>query len=290
MPEQPAVEVSSWTPESVEKQAAEMEQQQAQQEAKPAEPAQAEVEQAEPEKKERDKTDNLVSAVTELRAQRREAHARATALEQTNAQLTRQMQEMMAFLQKQQQPQQAAPAADDVVGQLQHGVAQTRETVAFLAQQQQQEAARRQQEAQWNQYVSTVKAQEAEFTKTQPDAVEAIGFLKTARVNEYKAAGLTHQQAVERMQMDERQLIDWALQSGENPAKAAFDMAVARGYVSPKKKLEMQREGQGASMPAGGAGKGGGTPSLESLLKMDSKDFAKATEGDNWEKLLRKFS
>jgi len=119
--------------------------------------------------------------------------------------------------------------------------------------------------------------------------MQAINFAKQARVKEYMAVGLSQNEALQRLAVDEHQLVQTAIQNGENPAQVAFNWAKARGYVSPKQKLEMQQEGQKASLPTGGGGKGGGDPSLEALLKMSPKDFAKATAGDNWEKLLRKY-
>lgn len=293
MPEQTVgQEAAEWSKESVEKQAAEIEQ--------------AQVEKPEVEKPEvvvdghsdessdeiggvKDKVEKVVpiGAVTELRAQKREAVQRALAAEQRAEQIQRQMLEFMA---RQQQP--AAPQIDsnDPLAVIQHQVTQTAEQQKAMLEQQQRQQYEQQQQQNYQNFVNAVKAQEAEFVKVQPDANEAIGFLKQSRVNEYKAGGLSHQEAVQRMLKDEHDLVVWAMQSGENPAKAAFDMAAARGYVSPKQKIAMQRDGQGASLPTGTGGKGGGEPSLEALLKMSGSDFAKATAGDKWEKLLKKHS
>lgn len=287
MPEQVAGQsTSEWTQESVEKQATEIEK------VAPAQAAETEqlTESAEPEakeKKDRDHYDNLVSAATEARAQKREAIARAAAMEQQNAQLVRQMQELIGAVNQRGQTAQV-PAPDDVLGQMQYGIHQTQAQVQQLTQAQQQQYMRQQQEMQAQQFVSAVRNAEAEFVKKQPDASEAINFLKSSRVEEYKAAGLTHQMAVQQMINDEQQLVVWAMQNGENPAEAAFQMAVKRGYVASKQKLAMQQEGQRASMPSGSGGKGGGQPTLEALLKMDAAAFTEATAGDNWARLMKK--
>lgn len=278
MPEQEAVQSTpEWSQESVEKQAAE-------QKLDPVDP----VEPVEGEQVEKVKEERVVplAAVQEERAKRREATSRAQALEAQVQQLQRSHLEMLQRMQQGQQAQ--PPAADDVLGQLQYATQQTQAQVQQLTAAQQQQLQRQYQEQQTNMFVQAVRSHEQEFTKTQPDAAEGINFLKRSRVEEYKAAGLSHQQAVDRMNYDEQQLVVWAMQNGENPAEAAFQMAVKRGYVSPKAKLAMQQEGQRASMPTGGGGSGGGDPTLQALLKMSPGDFAKATAGDNWAKLMKK--
>lgn len=279
MPEQTVAPSESWTPESVEQQAVELEK-------KEAEQVEPEKEEAEVETK--DKVEKVVpiGAVTELRAQKREAVQRAQAAEAQNQQLQRQMLEFMA----RQQPAQQQVDPNDPLAVLQDTTQRTAAELRYMREEQARQQQGNQQQAAYQQFVAHVQAQEAEFIKVQPDASEGIAFLKQNRVNEYKAAGLTHNEAMQRMLKDEHDLVVWASQAGENPAKAAFDMAVQRGYVSPKQKLEMQRNGQGASLPTGQGGKGGGEPSLEALLKMSGPDFAKATAGDKWEKLLKKHS
>ncbi len=226
-----------------------------------------------------------LAALHEERAKRREALARENAMREEIVQLRRQQLEIM---QQRQQPAVAPDVQTDPLGALVHNQNLTQQQLKALVEQQQRQQQESTQRQQWDGFVNAVKEHEAAFVKEQPDAIEAIGFLKQSRVNEYKAGGLSHQEAVQRMARDELDLVNWAMQSGENPAKAAFDMAVSRGYVSPKAKLEMQAKGQKASMPDAGGKGGGNIPSLETLLKMDSKEFAKATEGENWAKLMKK--
>jgi hypothetical protein len=74
--------------------------------------------------------------------------------------------------------------------------------------------------------------------------------------------GMTQEAARRQLHQDEVNLSAEAFKNGDNPAKVAYDMAIARGYVPPKQRLDMQKEGQGASMPSGSGGKSGGLPSL----------------------------
>lgn len=272
-------ENQEWSQESVEQQATEIEKQE--------KPAEEKSEQEEP-TKEKVETVVPLPALQEERAKRREATQRAQDFERQLAEQARFNQQLLARIAQGQQPQAPDPNADPF-GAVIHTTQQTQAELRQIRQEQAQRDAWQNQQQQYQNFVGAVKAHEATFAQQQPDYPEAIKFAKEARISEYKAMGLSADQARQRLSNDEHELVQWAFQSGENPAKAAFDWAVARGYVPAQKKLEMQREGQGASTPTGSGGRSGGAPSLESLLKMDSKDFAKATAGDNWEKLLKKY-
>lgn len=228
-----------------------------------------------------------LAALHEERAKRREATQREAALNQQLEQMRRQQIEWMARQQQATAPQ-APDKATDPVGNITHTLEQTQAQLAEIQRGNLAQQQAFQQRQQFEGFVAEVRTRAEAFTKEQPDANDGINFLKKARVEEYKAMGMTGQEATQRMLHDELQLSQWAMGNGENPAQVAYNMALARGYVAPDKKLDMQSRGQGASMPAGSGGKGGSTPSLEALLKMDSKDFAKATSGENWEKLMKK--
>jgi hypothetical protein len=280
MPEQPAGEVaaSNWLEEAAQAAPEKPE------EAKPAEDAPESTEES-PQAKEKVEKVVPLAALHEERAKRREAAQREAGLRQELEAIRRQQLEI---LQRQQQPAPPPDAATDPLGALVHNQAQTQQRLDQIALQNwnnQQAAAQRQQ---YESFVSEVRTKAEAFVQEQPDANDGISFLKNGRVAEYKAMGMTTQEAQQRMLHDEWQLSQWALQNGENPAQVAYNMAIARGYVAPEKKLDMQARGQNASMPHAGGGKSGGTPSLETLLKMDSKEFAKATSGDNWAKLMKK--
>jgi hypothetical protein len=286
MPEQQQA-APDWSQEGVEKQAAELEQKQVEQPDKIEKPAPEKTEGEDGEVKDKVEKVVPVGAMHEERAKRREATQRAQAAEQQAEQYKRQMLELMARMQQPAQPQ---IDPNDTLAVTQHTVQQTAAEVKALREASERQAQETQQQENVRRFVADVQAKEQEFLKEQPDGVEGVKFLKESRLNEYKAGGLSHAEASQRMLHDERELVIWAMRNGENPAKVAFDIAVARGYVSPAKKLEMQKNGQGASMPSGGSGKAGGAPSLEALLKMDSAEFAKATAGDKWEKLLKHHS
>lgn len=279
MPEQvagqPTPETPAWSQEAVEQQATEAD--------KTPETPETPEPQAQEAKPEVHKVVPL-TALHEERNRRKEANQRAQYLEQQNQALQRQMQDFMA---RQQQPEKL-PDPNDPLGVMQHGIQKTQNELAQMRQQREQEQQQQLQMSQRQQFINAVKAQEAEFVTRQPDANDGITHWKKSLVAEYEAAGLSRHEAVQRLHQEELQLSWEALQRGDNPAEVAYNRSLSRGYVPAAKKLEMQKQGQGASMPSGSGGKSGGLPSLEALLKMGSSEFTKATAGDNWAKLVNK--
>lgn len=283
MPENPPAGQATpdWTKESVEQQAAQVEE-------KPAPEVEAQTEtESEPEVQEKVKVQKVVSynALHEERAKRKEANLRAQQLEQQVQFLSRQQQELMARL---GQPQAAQPDPTDPIGVMQHGIQKTQGEVQQLRENQDRQNQAAQQQQQLQSFVQHVQSQDAEFKARQPDSHEAIDYLRKGMLEEIKAQGATHQQAVAAVKQEELRMAWVATQQGENPSEMAYNRAQARGYVPSQKKLEMQKQGQGASMPSASGGRSGGQPSLEALLKMSSADFTKATAGDNWAKLVGK--
>lgn len=284
MPEQAVGQAASetWTQESVEKQAVELEKQQPEKVEKPVVAEDAETVEA------KEKVEKVVpqGALHEERARRRQEAQRANNAEQRAEQYQRQMLEMLSRMgqpQQQVDPNDPNAVARNEISQI------VRAEIKPLTEAQQRDQQAAYQRSQYDQFRQTVSMHEAEFAKEQPDYTDAVKFLSERRASEYVAAGYTQQQAAQLTDRDAHQFAAMALQNGESPAKAAFDMAASRGYVSPKQKLEMQKAGQGASLPSGG-GKSGGLPSLEALLKMPRDEFAKATEGGKWEQLLKRYS
>lgn len=280
MPEQQVEQPANWLEEAAAKPEEKLVE-----EAK-SEPEQTESEAEQPEAKEKVEKVVPLGALHESRAKEREARREAQAVRAEMEQMRRQQLEWMAK-QGQPQPATAPDPKQDPIGALVHNQSLTQQQLAEMRQQQTLADQRAAQQQQYNNFVATVRAKNDEYVKERPDANDAINFLKSNRVEEYKAMGMSAQEATQRMLHDEVQLSQWALQNGENPAAVACRMAESRGYTAPEKKLEMQAKGQKASMPSGG-GKGGGLPSLDALLQMDSKDFQKATEGDNWAKLMKR--
>lgn len=271
MPEQTVEpEVPAWNPETVEKQASELE--------SPPEASQPEPQK--PKDTPEVELSRTKAALSEARAQKKAEAARARQYERELAEMR---QQVAALRQPAPQP---PDLAQNPAERLLFEQQQIKEQ---LARNEQERHIERQVQAQRQQvegFVSHVRSLNDEFAREQPDANDGINFLKTARVSEYLALGMSQQEATQAMLRDEVQLAQWAISNGENPSKLAFEMAKARGYVSSKQKLEMQEQGQRASMPQG-TGRSGGKVSLEALAKLPRDEFAKATAGSNWEKLMK---
>lgn len=221
-----------------------------------------------------------LAALHEERNKRKQIQQQFGTLEQRLAHLT-------SLVQQQQTPQ--VPIPDKNTDPIGFTVATQEQALQRLngleqqlAYQNQQQFQRQQQE----QFVNTVRALDNEFTARQPDSPEAIKFLRESRVREYVAAGMDTLTAQQRVVQDEFALCAQAIQDGENPAERAYEIAKARGYLPPQKKLQIQEQGQKAALPTGSAGKGGGKLTLDQLAKMSSDEFAEATKGNNWRKLM----
>ncbi len=248
------------------------------------------VEAQEAETPEVEKVEKVVplGALHEERQRRKELQAEAAQLRAQFAEMQRQQVEMMRFIQTPQTQQQLPDKVADPLGYQVERTEQVAQKVDQLAQWEQQKWQEQQAANARATFENHVRAQDAAFAQEQPDAPEAINFLKAQKTAEYEAAGLSKAQATQRMLHDELQLCIAATQRGENPAEVAYRMAQAVGYTPAQKKIDMQANGSKASAPNGGGGQGGGKLSLDALLKMDSKDFLKQTSGDNWKKLVGK--
>ena len=257
----------------------------------PAEPVQAEPEQVTateetPEPVAQEKVEKVVplAALHEERNRRKEAQELLRQQQAGQLELQRRL-DYLTQLATQPPKQQIDPQSDPLGASLQK-TDQTQEQVQniakFLAAQHQEQQVRQQQEL----VVSQARAADAQFTQRQPDAPEAIAFLKSRKAAEYVAAGMTESQAIQAVRTDEWNLCVSALNQGENPAEKAYEIAKALGYTPAQEKLAMQKQGQQAASPKGGSGMGGGKLSLEALLKLSPDEFAANTKGDKWRKLM----
>jgi|SRR6266850_55960 len=223
-----------------------------------------------------------LGALHEERARRKELAGQVQRQEQELALLRQQMAAATT-----QQQQKVAPDPNDPVAVINYKLDQTQAELQATRQAQERATQESLQRTQLEHFTAAVRVKDAEFSKDHPEAADAINFLKEQTVNQYLASGMTREQATRTMLGDEFNLAAQAMRNGDNPTEIAYNIAVARGYTPAAKKLEMQREGRGASMPSGGQGKGGGTPSLDALLHASGDDFLKATEGDKWPKLFK---
>src|SRR5208282_2469724 len=234
--------------ESAEKADASQTQQQAPEE---GQPAQATEQTPEPEKT------VPLKALHEARAlTKSEKQARAQA-ERNFQTLQNQQMELLQYIASQQQPRQPLP--DKTQDPLGYTIAQIEElkrnqdNLAQVTVGQQQQRWQQEQAAMAEfQFRQTAAQANQEFVREQPEANDAINWLKANRVSQYEAFGMSHQEAQNRMLAEERELVAAAFQRGDNPARVAYDMARAAGYTPAAVKLKMQADGQGAALPTQG--------------------------------------
>src|SRR5688572_21938537 len=146
--------------------------------------------------------------------------------------------------------------------------------------------------------------------RERPDFLAAYQHARQARVSELCALGYAQEEALAITFDNEAEIIGNAYASGHNPAQLIYDYAQRHGYrgglagrsvqrtadVAPRsapamseaEKVALAARGQATSKSLSNAGGGStGTLTLEALAGMSDEEFAEATKGDRWQKLLR---
>jgi hypothetical protein len=147
------------------------------------------------------------------------------------------------------------------------------------------------------------------YARERPDFVNAYHHARDARIEELSLLGYSREEAAAITFDNELEVIRNAYASGRNPAQLIYDYAVRRGYspaapqtsrpqapvarpvagqLSAAEKVALAMRGQAGSKSLSSAG-GGVTSglSLEALAGLSDEEFAEATRGDRWQRLLR---
>jgi len=112
-----------------------------------------------------------------------------------------------------------------------------------LKQAHQQTEQQRQQEAQIQQVVSKASEFEAEFTKTNPRYMDALGHIRQLRMAEAEALGIPQAHALQALRNQELQLAAFALTNNKNPAELAYNLAIKLGF-NPESNASTQANGK----------------------------------------------
>jgi hypothetical protein len=146
--------------------------------------------------------------------------------------------------------------------------------------------------------------------RARPDFLAAYQHARQARVSELRALGYAPYEAVEITFDNEAEVIRNAYANGRNPAQVIYEYAQRHGYrgapsrepaqgdraipphqrapMSEADKVALAARGQAASKSLSAAGGGStGVLTLEALAGLSDEEFAEATKGDRWQKLLR---
>lgn len=145
-----------------------------------------------------------------------------------------------------------------------------------------------------------------DFVRDRPDFLNAYQHARQARVSELLALGYAPQEALGITFDNELEVIRNAYATGRNPAQVIYDYARQRGFgaapahdqsvgdgghrpvMTEAEKVALAARGQASSKSLSTAGGGStGTLTLEALAGMSDEEFAEATKGDRWQKLLK---
>ncbi len=198
---------------------------------------------------------------------------------------------------EQQQPQKPQPIDPDAdpLG----AIKALAQEVPALKQQLEQRQVLDQQAEQERQFVAAYNQAADEFTKQTPDFPDAYRHLVEGRVKELELIG--HDQATinQIVKAEELMIVNTALQQGRNPIETIYAVAKQRGFTkaAPSQpatqpandavRVEAMNKAEKATKTLSNApGVASSTPTLDALVNMSETEFAEATAGGNWRKLL----
>lgn len=146
-----------------------------------------------------------------------------------------------------------------------------------------------------------------EVMQERPDFLAAYQHARQARVSELSALGFAPREALQITFENELEIIQNAYANGRNPADVIYDYARRHGYggagpspsphvnasrpkshaMTEAEKVALAARGQAGSKSLSTVGGGStGALTLEALAGMSDEEFAEATKGDRWQRLL----
>lgn len=240
-----------------------------------------------------------LAALHEERAKRRELAAQADAERRAREDLERRMEQRLQALQQAMQPKAPEPPSleDNPVGHIVHKVDALQAQQQALLQQSHQERLAAAQAAALAQVAQRVQHDEAAFKARTPDYLDAVGHIHTMRVRELQALGVD-EFAAERQSADElKQFAFVTAANGKSAAEVAYSIAKAKGYTakstapavaapSASEQMQMAQRGAAAATSLGNGSATGGRITMSQLASMSDEEFAEATSGGKWERVL----
>lgn len=191
------------------------------------------------------------------------------------------------------QPPAAPDPTTDPVGFLAHQQQTVSQQVDQLTRQHQQTQQQAQMAAAEQQLTSRIVQSEAAFRASAPDYDQALGHLHSLRVKELQVLGSDEAAAHEQSVRELRQAAFFHAAHGRSPAEVMYGLAKVRGYgppqapaVTPAEQMAMAQRGTQAAASLGGGGGTAGRLDAKALLAMSDEEFAEATKGDKWRKVM----
>lgn len=263
-----------------------------------------------------DEPDSAVDNTKKVAPERVEANKNAALQEarKENRLLQKQLQELAdkndkllktfesAFQTKEPEP--TIPSfEEDPIGHLKHKNDALAKQLSEINEYKNMSVQERQQHNDEQKFVENYRYQCNQFAAENPDFDPAYDFVMNNRLAEYKASGLSHDDAVVEVRKEERMIGQRALQDGVNPAERIYAIAKLRGYkeagtlnaqVTPNAngrtdanladanaKLDAIKRGQLASRTLNGGDTGASNKlTLTDLANLPDSEFEKL----DWEK------
>lgn len=236
-----------------------------------------------------------LAALHEERTRRKELAAEVQRIRDEQARRDAILEQRLAALTNQRQQEQVPAFEENPAAHLKYGQDQLQQTVQATAQQLQQWQQQQAEQAAIQQLSTVVMRNEAAFAQQAPDYQEAVDYLRNQRVAEIVADGGDEAQADAIARRELMQLALTRAHAGQNPAEVAYKFAKARGYtpkaaqpqqLAPAERLQNQQRVGAASRSIGNGGPANNKLSLETLATMTDEEFAAATSGNNWQKVM----
>lgn len=240
-----------------------------------------------------------LAALHEERMKRRELAAQAETERRAREDLERRMEQRLQALQQAMQPKAPEPPSleDNPVGHIVHKVDALQAQQQALLQQSQQERMQAAQAAAVAQVAQLVQHDEASFKARTPDYLDAVGHLHTMRVRELQALGVGEFAAEQQSAAELKQFAFVTASQGRSAAETAYSLAKAKGYAgkaaaapaqapSASEQMQMAQRGAAAASSLGNGSATGGQITMRQLASMSDEEFAEATSGGKWERVL----
>ena len=136
-----------------------------------------------------------------------------------------------------------------------------------------------------------MQREEQAFVARQPDYQNAIQHMHQLRTRELQVLGMDEFAAEQKSAAELREFAYITAAQGRSPAEIAYNLAKARGYnptptQDPQQRIQTAQRGTAAAASLGGGSSTSGGVSARQLLAMSDDEFAAATSGDKWRKLM----
>ncbi len=231
-----------------------------------------------------------LAALHEERSKRRELAAQVEAERRTREDMERRFEQRLAALARPPAPQPPA-LEENPLGHVAHRLDVMQAQQQALIQQSEAERAASQRAAFEAQLANKVQREEQAFVARQPDYQNAVAHLHQLRTRELQVLGMDELAAESRSAAELREFAFVTAAQGRSPAETAYNLAKTRGYnpapaQDPQQRMQAAQRGTAAASSLGGGASTSGGITAKQLLAMSDEEFAAATAGDKWKKLM----